>query len=413
MQYGVGKRYAWILCLVLFPAIVLGIGFDLNDPKKIEILRHFDIPASFLKDPYLHDIYSEKKRECILRGVIDTDNSDEMFIPMLSSLISQSDLPNEFIFVALVESRLRVGSLSPNGAAGLWQFMEKTGKLNGLKIDQYVDERRDHVKSTRAAITYLSTLRKKFGKWYLALIAYNCGDGKLQKALRKAGTSELNVLTDPKKNFLPNYTKEYIRRVVALALLATDDVFVSQLQYDSIVQNQQENPLATVYLPEGEPIDRIAAVLEMPKQNLLRLNTHLKKGVTPPNEEVYPVYIPKAKLEEFREKFYTRDLKGYFVRHRIRADETLASLSARYQVPKKAIMRENMIGDDSEVFSNRIVRIPIHKPFLKNTRFHTVRTGETLASVAAMYNMTIKQIRESNPFVSARLEEGQEVEVGD
>jgi membrane-bound lytic murein transglycosylase D len=82
---------------------------------------------------------------------------------MLSSLIAQSDLPSEFLFVALVESQLRVESSSSRGAAGLWQFMESTGKLHGLQVNQYVDERRDHVKSTRAAIAYLSTLKKKFG----------------------------------------------------------------------------------------------------------------------------------------------------------------------------------------------------------------------------------------------------------
>jgi len=400
----------WVLSL---PLSLSGIGFDMQDQKKIEVLRHFDIPPSFLADPYLHDIYSQKRRECLLNGFADSEENADMFIPMLSSLIAQSDLPSEFLFVALAESRLRIGASSTRGAAGIWQFMERTGKLHGLEVNQYVDERRDHIKSTRAAIAYLSTLKKKFGKWYLALIAYNCGDGRLQRAIRKAGTADLKTLADPKHSYIPPESRNYIRKVVALALLATDEVFLSQIQYDSLLSTEQENPIATVFLPEGEKIDRIAAVLEMPKQKLVILNTHLKKGVTPPNQKSYPIYIPTSKLGMFQQKFRTTDFKGYLVMHRVKSGETLSSLAQRYNVPRKAIMKENMISDEDEPLSNRTVKIPINKPFLVNTKFHTAKSGETLASVATMYNLTVKQIRAINPFVSNRLKEGQEVKISD
>lgn len=403
-----------IVLIAWIPLSLFSIGFNPHDQEKIDVLRHFDIPASFLSDPYLHDIYSKKKRECQLNGFADSAENADVFIPMLSSLIAQSDLPKEFLFVALAESRLEVGSSSSRGAAGLWQFMESTGRLHGLQVNQFVDERRDHVKSTRAAIAYLSTLKKQFGKWYLALIAYNCGDGRLRKAIRKAGTTDLRVLTDPKRAYIPAESRNYIRKVVALALLATDEVFLSEIQYDALLSGEHDNPIATVYLPEGEDIDRIAAVLEMPKQNLVRLNTHLKKGVTPPNQQSYPIYIPKSKLSDFRQKFRTRELKGYFVMHRVKSGETLAQLSRRYNVPTSSIMTENMIGDENEMGSNRNVKIPINKPYLKSTpRLHTVQTGETLASVAALYNLTLDQVKARNPFASNTLKEGEEIKVDD
>lgn len=398
--------------LILLSLTLHGVGFDLKDRKKIEVLSHFDIPASFLSDPYLHDIYAQKRRECQLNGFADSPENAEVFIPMLSSLIAQSDLPKEFLFVALAESRLEVDAFSHRGAAGLWQFMEKTGRLHGLAVNQFVDERRDHIKSTRAAIAYLSTLKKQFGKWYLALIAYNCGEGRLQKAIRKAGTTDLRILADPKRALIPAESRNYIRKVVALALLSTDEVFLSEIQYDLLLSSEHENPIATVYLPEGEKIDRIAAVLEMPKKNLLRLNTHLKKGVTPPNRQSYPIYIPQSKLTDFREKFRTRELKGYFVMHRIKSGETLSQVAKRYNVPKSSIMAENMIGTEEEIGSRRNVKIPINKPYLKSSPpLHTARSGETLASVAAMYNMTIDQIKTINPFASNMLKEGQEIKV--
>lgn len=399
--------------LTLIPLSVWSVGFDLHDPEKIEVLRHFDIPPSFLSDPYLHDIYAEKKRECMLSGFADSQESADIFIPMLSSLIAQSDLPEEFLFVALVESRLQAGATSSRGAAGLWQFMETTGKLQGLAINRYVDERRDHVKSTRAAIAYLSSLKAEFGKWYLALIAYNCGDGRLRRAIQKAGTSDLSVLADPRRSYIPAESRNYVRKVVALALLARDEVFVSEIQYDALLSGEHENPIATVYLPEGENIDRIAAVLEMPKQNLIRLNTHLKRGVTPPNRNAYPIYIPKSKLDDFRSKFQPRDFKGYFVLHRMKSGETLTNLSKRYNVPKQSIMAENMIAEESDVGTNRNVKIPIDKPFLKNPRLHTAKSGESVASVAKLYNLTVKQVRSINPFVSDTLKEGEEVKIAE
>lgn len=399
-----------ILCI---PIWLSGTGFDPNDQKMVEVLHHFDIPASYLKDPYLHDMYDQKKRECTLQGFADTSENSDIFIPMLSSLIAQSDLPSEFLFVVLVESQLEGSATSSRGAAGLWQFMESTGKLQGLQIDQFVDERRDHIKSTCAAIAYLSSLKKQFGKWYLALIAYNCGDGRLSRAIAKAGTSDIRVLTDPKRAYLPPESRKYIRKVIALSLLATDDVFISKMQYDTFANTQQESPIATVYLPEGENLDRIAAVLEMPKKKLVVLNTHLKKGITPPNEQSYPVYIPQDKLDEFRKKYRTKELKGYFVLDPSKSGETLEQLSKRYNVPKTAIMMENMIGTDDGRNLNRRVSIPINKPFLINPRLHKAKSGETLASVAKLYNIKLEQLKLKNPFITSTLYEGEEVKIGD
>jgi len=399
-----------IVFILFLPLCLSGIGFDPLDREKIEVLSHFDIPASYLNDPYLHDMYTLKKRECTLNGFADSSENADIFIPMLSSLIAQSDLPSEFLFVALVESQLRVGTTSSRGAAGLWQFMERTGRINGLQIDPFVDERRDHIKSTRAAIAYLSTLKKEFGKWYLALIAYNCGDGRLRKAIQKAGTTDINVLTDPKRGLIPKESRNYIRKIIALSFLASDELFLSQIQYDSLLNTNQENPIATVYLPEGENIDRIAAVLEMPKKNLVRLNTHLRKGVTPPNEKSYPIYIPKEKLYEFRNKFRTKEFKGYFIMHKIKSGETIDQLSKRYNVSKNSIMYENMIGDDERILGRR-VKIPINKPtFIKNN-FHTVKSGETLVSVAQLYNVSLEQIKLKNPFLNNTLKEGEEIKI--
>lgn len=397
-----------LLLVVLLHFSLYSLAFDPNDAKKIEVLKHFDIPSSFLNDPYLHDMYVERKRDCTMNGFANSSENADIFIPMISSLIAQSDLPSEFLFIVLAESGLDTSATSSKGASGLWQFMPSTGKIHGLAINQYVDERRDHIKSTRAAIAYLSQLHRQFGKWYLAIIAYNCGDGKLSSAIRKARSDDLHILANPAKGYIPPESRRYIRRIVALALLASDRVFLEQIQYEHLIGVASENPIATVYLPEGENIDKIAAVLEMPKQKLKLLNTHLKRGITPPNQNSYPVYIPETKLALFEQKYQPRRLQKYFVMHKIKSGETLASLSKRYNVERGSIMDENMMGEPDEIKLNRIVKIPLSNSFIKK---EPLVSDKIPVSAPKLYNFEFDKLKIKNPFIPTRTDEKEETKV--
>lgn len=403
----------WLLFIFAFAFDAYSFAFNPNDEKKIAVLKHFDIPASFLSDSYLNDIYVAQKRDCTENGFANSSENADILIPMLTSLISQSDLPSEFLFVALAESSLDTLSTSSQGASGIWQFMASTGKLQGLKITSYVDERRDHLKSTRAAITYISQLHRQFGKWYLAIIAYNCGDGRLAKAIRKAGSDDLSVLANPNRDYIPRESRNYIRKIIALALLASDQVFLEQIQYDHLIGVASENPIATVYLPEGEDINRIAAVLEMPKKKLILLNTHLKRGVTPPSKEMYPVYIPEDKLQMFRETYRTKALKGYFVMHRTKSGESIAMLSKKYDVPTGAIRVENMMGDRDELTTNRSIKIPINRSFIRHASLDQPQISETKLSVVKLYNATIEKLKPKNIFIQPKAKNDEEVKVSD
>ncbi|MFZ3053911.1 MAG: transglycosylase SLT domain-containing protein [Sulfuricurvum sp.] len=398
----------WFLLIAFIPLYLYALAFNPNDAKKIEVLNHFDISPSFLNDPYLHDMYVERKRDCLLNGFANSSENADIFIPMLSSLIAQSDLPAEFLFIVLAESGLDTLATSSKGASGLWQFMPETGKIHGLAITQYVDERRDHIKSTRAAISYLSQLHRQFGKWYLAIIAYNCGDGKLASAIRKARSNDLQVLASPTKGYIPAESRRYIRRIIALALLASDRVFLEQIQYEHLIGVASENPIATVYLPEGEDLNKIAAVLEIPKQKLKLLNTHLKRGITPPNENSYPVYIPEDKLALFEEKYRPSELKKYFVMHKIKSGETLTSLSKRYNIDKTSIMRENMIGGREDFKENRIVKIPMINSFIKN---ESLIKDKIPVSAPKVYNFNFDKLKIINPFNPIKTDDKEENKV--
>ena len=169
------------------------------------------------------------------RYFFKTMNDAYIFIPIVKKIISDAGIPSEILYLAMAESNFLTQAYSNKSASGMWQFMPYTGRVYGLKVDEYVDERRDLVKSTKAAAAYLTALHKEFGKWYLAAIAYNCGEGRLKKAIRRAGTDDLEVLLNPKKRYIPRESRDYIRKIISLALLGYDESFMIENECDYLL----------------------------------------------------------------------------------------------------------------------------------------------------------------------------------
>ena len=148
--------FLWLLPLFAFGALT----FESNHNKELEILHSFDIDASFLQDPIMNQMKESKRSKYQHKHFFQAMDDAYLFIPTMKSILSEYDLPAEFLFLAMAESNFSTRAFSKKKASGLWQFMPYTGKLYGLKIDEYVDERRDLIKSTKAATKYLSYLHK-------------------------------------------------------------------------------------------------------------------------------------------------------------------------------------------------------------------------------------------------------------
>lgn len=188
----------------------------------------------------------------------------------------------------MMESGLKPRAVSNVSAVGLWQFMSPTALQYGLRVDSYVDERRDPIGATEAALDYLNWLHERFGSWYLAAAAYNAGPGRVERVLRRYADGKIgdeNLFWEI-VDHLPKETREYVPRLIAATILAKD-----ASAYGFVVTSIERYDYDLVFVPSGTSLLRVASALEIDAGILRNLNPHLVRGVTPP-AEVYGVRVP-------------------------------------------------------------------------------------------------------------------------
>ena len=336
------------------------LSYSENYNKELKTLNALDIHPSFLYDPHMNEVRNKNGTYSTNDYFLETMDAGYSFIPALKNTLSQYNIPQEFLYLAMTESSFHIRANSTRHAAGLWQFMPQTGKNFNLRIDEYVDERKDLIKSTKAAAEYLSSLYDRFGKWYLVAIAYNCGEGYLTRAIKKAGTDKLSVLINPENKYLPKETRFHIRKIVAFALIGSDEQFLLASEYEYLLNRANAYTIATVQLPSGESLSRVANILDMPLEELKKLNRHLKYDFTPPYADAYDVYIPYIKLAEFKQKYYEEPMRNIYKVHVVARGESLFYLSSKYGVSSKVIKDFNNLRTNHLSLNQKLI-IPISK----------------------------------------------------
>lgn len=197
-------------------------------------------------------------------------------------------MPEELLYLAMMESGLSNRAVSSAAAVGLWQFMGPTAEQYGLRVDEWVDERRDPVRATDAALDYLAYLHERYGSWYLAAAAYNAGPGTVDRVLnRHAGgrTGDEDLYWEV-LDHLPRETRDYVPRLVAATLLA-------EAAAEEGFEVDRDDPYVyeRVFVPGGTSLARVARLLEVEPRVMRNLNPHLLQGATPPGE-TYPIRVP-------------------------------------------------------------------------------------------------------------------------
>ncbi len=280
--------------------------------------------------------------------------------PLVEDIFAEFDLPSDLVHLSLVESGFNPYAYSRAKATGPWQFMKGTGKIYGLRIDHYVDERRDPIKSTIAAARYLRDLYDLFGTWPLAMAAYNAGEGKVLRALNKARAESFSEISRTKH--IRRETKQYVPRIMAATIIARNP---DQYGFNQVPVAPHEFEEVIVTRPLH--FRAISNVTGIPYSELRLLNPELRRDATPPGDTAYHLKVPvgtSAKVLKLLErvpthKFAKASPKRTQIRktrqtrqgkvsssqwYRVRGGDTLGKISRRFGIPIKTLKARNNLS---------------------------------------------------------------------
>jgi peptidoglycan lytic transglycosylase D len=211
-----------------------------------------------------------------------------LYSEMIRLKLRDRDMPEELLYLAMIESEYSTRARSGVAATGMWQFMGPTARAYGLRVDDYVDERRDPIRATDAALDYLAALHKRYGSWYLAAAAYNAGPTRVSRALRQhaAGRTGDEAVYWEIIDHLPRETAEFVPKLLAATTLARDPG-----RYGLEFEPVQPYAYDVVWVPGGTRLARVAASLGVKEGRLWSLNPHLTRGITPP-EYAFGLRVP-------------------------------------------------------------------------------------------------------------------------
>lgn len=332
--------------------------------SQIQVLRQLDIESNYISD--LVFVESAVNIRRIHERTLSASHSDFYeFLPSIRKIMKEQNLPKEFLYLAIVESGLRAQSTSRTRATGIWQFMEKTARIFNLRVDQYVDERRDPFKSTIAAAKYLKNLKAEFGKWYLAILAYNCGGGRLRQAIREANSDDLAVLLDEERGYLPQETRTFIKKILTIAFLANNEDFL--FEEKALANHALANEFVKVIIPSQVALADLAKVARMDLSELKRYNPHFRYDFTPPSE--YYIYIPLEKRATFEKNYDPRKLAKVDIKiprtiiYVVKSGDSLWSIARKHGISVAQIREYNKIPKNNHLSIKQKLILPIKDEF--------------------------------------------------
>ena len=276
------------------------------------------------------------------------------YVGMMQKILVRYGLPEDLVYVALIESGFSPKAYSVARAAGPWQFISATGRRYGLRIDWWADERRDAEKSTHAAASYLRDLYGMFESWPLATAAYNAGEGKIQRAVTRYKSDDFSELI--RHGYLKQETKDYVPKMLAALTIAKDpDKYgFGDVAYETPLD------LRSVSVPGGTDLAAVARLLEVRVETIRDWNPELRRFCTPPNRERYDLRlsVDAARIAEERMEEIRTQAKITFLQHKVRRGETLQALADRYKTTVPVLRELNGLKRDSLRRTARIV-IPV------------------------------------------------------
>jgi membrane-bound lytic murein transglycosylase D len=375
-----------------------------NYKEQALVLKRFDINPNFLIDKVFIDMKDnvDRYRTKHFLKVLEEGNR---FVPYLRKLINEAGIPEAFLYLAMAESNFTPTAYSRARASGIWQFMPYTARKFGLKINSYIDERRDPIKSTVAAIKYLKYLHGIFGKWYLAAIAYNCGEGRVKKAIRRAKTDDLSVLLNARKKYLPRESRLYIRKIVMMESLANNSSFILGNDSDYLLNRGTVETFSKVYVRQGTSFSSIASSINLSLKQFKSYNPQFRYNFVPPRKGMYRIYIPYDKQIAFKKNFDSSKSQGRFYVHIVKKGDSLYKLGKRYGINYRVIKDFNRLRTNFLRLRQSLV-IPVLKP---TTIRYTIKRGDTIGKVSRKFKVAVNTIMRINNKKNSMVRIGEKI----
>ena len=339
----------------------------------------------------------------------------EKYFPMMEKILADVGVPDELKYLAMIESGLNSVARSHAAAVGMWQFIAATGKVYGLDVNWWVDERRDPIKATQAAAEHLRDLYNIWGDWHLAMANYNISPRGLKRAIRNAGGVEDYWAAYP---YLPRETRGYVPSFIATFIIATNPTqFGFQEEYDIEPFSYETTEITGSY-----QLKDLAALIDITADELKEYNPELRRWATPPGDDIYVLRIPagtKEKFEENVDKLPKEAQKQLFV-HTVARGEWLGKIANAYGVSVRDLYLSND-GLSTRIYPGQKIVIPVpegtevkqagtrsssnrytasksnvSQPANTAKLYYTVKPGDTIGHIAEWYNTYAWKIRSWN-----------------
>ncbi len=332
-------------------------------------MQEFDIAPTYIRDPWFQD-FVVKNEAKYRRFYENSTRRGKAYIPLFKDLLSSGGLSHLFIYMSMTESGFKSTARSSKEAAGLWQFMAATARRFHLKVGKNRDERYDPIASTKAAMQYIQTLYRMFGKWYLVMMAYNCGEGRLQQAIKAAGTDDFATLMDERRAYLPKETRNYLRKILLLSMMG-EKIKSSPKREDRKISKEilpDTEVLVNIY--GGTTLEKIAEMLRMNVGRLARLNPHLAGGHIGEEIGMTQIFIPADRLPYYRayytpptlEQIYRRKHYAKLIAHIVRPGDTLKKVARQYHATPLDLIVANQL-QHLELKPGTVLMVPVTKAY--------------------------------------------------
>ncbi len=394
-------------------------GQPAAEDATAEISYDFPVTVNRQVEYYL-DFFQNQHRPTFARWLARSSR----YLPMIRETFREAGLPLDLAYLAMIESGFNETAYSRARAVGMWQFMKGTGRHYGLVVNNYVDERRNPVKSTAAAAAYLAELYQEFGSWYLAVAGYNAGEGKIRRAIRKYKSRDFWKLAEGR--YLRPETKLYVPKLIAAIMIARqpEKYGFSDVRYEPPLEYD------TVEVPRWTALKAVSLAAGTDEKQLQRLNRELRKPFTPPDNPAYALRVPRG-----RKELVVRNLARVhatvstrYKTHVVRKGDSLTTICKRYGLAKTIILKANNLPGARLQVGQRL-RVPFRTTsyvLLPEGRvaagyaltsaaggdfvLHKIRPGETVSSISHKYNVPAHLIAAWNDLKDiGRIRAGQQL----